>query len=99
MEGFNKLSDMAQEFVFTRFAAEIGPDLNSEVARAWVKSIDNAVLAAEVPRLMRGKGKDWIGLGKIQPAVISRFSWFLSRFGFVVRWQFRRRLRKYGVQI
>ncbi len=100
MEGYNNLSERLQEYVYRRFAREIGlPDVHDVNVRSQVKQIDNAVLAAEVPRLMRSKGKGWHGLEKIEPARIGWFRWWWFRGPRRAERGFIRRLRRYGVLV
>ncbi len=96
MDGYNELMDAVELVVYRKFGCI------ETVVRKYhdaVKEIDNAVLAAEVPRLMFGKGKDWKGLDKIIPARIPWWKWWWYRNPKRAEKGFLKRLELYGVVV
>ncbi len=105
MRWYNRQCDKIQKMVYEKFGVD---DDSLEFKGIWsmgdvavrnkiVKEIDNAVMAYEVPRLMRSKGKDWHGLDKIAPARIGWFKWWWFRKPRRAERGFIRRLKRYGV--
>lgn len=99
MEGYRRMSEAVQECVYSRFFLSFHGDEFSGLSEKVIKEIDNATLAAEVPRLMRSGGKGWRGLDKIEPAHIPWWSWWWHLPPRRAEAGFLRRLRGYGIVV
>ncbi len=95
MEGYHRHLDAAQLAVFDAFLPSLAWTAGRHLR--WLKGIDNAVLKAEVQRIMPSRGKDWAFLDKIEAAPIPwwRWAWFRARPPIAVERAFLRRLSWY----
>lgn len=94
MGTYLRFSALAQEAVERWF-----DPLLPVVAVEWretIKVIDDAVLKAEVLRLMRSRGRDWRGLDEIEPVSVPRWKWIWYRLPGRARAGFRKRLQSYS---
>ena len=95
--GYNVMLDKAQACVEQAvivyvYEAAIGN-------RRTIKEIDNAVMAAEVVRLMPSKGKGWRGLDEVEAVRIPWWKWLWYRLPGRAEAGFMRRLRECGVKV